>query len=56
MYRMTRIHSAILSGGFPSAPAIARELEVSPRTVQRDIEYMRDMLGARIEYDASRHG
>ena len=53
---MTKIHEAVLSGRFPSAPALARELEVSPRTVQRDIEYMRDMLGARIEYDASRHG
>lgn len=56
IYRMGQIDSAIRSGGFPNARGLAGEIEVSARTVQRDIEYMRDVLGAPIEYDPTKHG
>lgn len=56
IYRLHRIHEEIGSGGCPSAPELARLIEVSSRTIQRDIEYMRGPLGMKIEYDAVSHG
>jgi len=54
--RMLRIHQALQAGGFPNASALARELEVSTKSIHRDIEFMRDRLQLPIEYDASRFG
>ncbi len=50
------IDREIRSGKYPSAPQMARELELSDRTVKRHIEFMRYDLGAPIEYDASEKG
>jgi predicted DNA-binding transcriptional regulator YafY len=54
--RMLRIHQAIQGGGFPNASVLARELEVSTKTVNRDIDFMRDRLQLPIEYEGSRFG
>ena len=54
--RITFIERAIRAGGWPNAATLARELEVSPRTVQRDIVFLRDRLQAPIEFDARRNG
>lgn len=56
VYRLMRIHEEIRSGRYPSAPRLASLIEVSPRTVQRDIEYMLGPLGMRIEYNPAKHG
>jgi proteasome accessory factor B len=53
---MLHIHSAIQSGKYPNANTLARELEVSPRSVGRDVEFMRGRLGLPIVYDEARHG
>ncbi len=53
---MLRIHQAIQSGKFPNATRLARELEVSTKSIHRDIEFMRDRLDLPIEYDGSRFG
>jgi proteasome accessory factor B len=53
---MLRIHQAIESGKFPNASTLARELEVSTKSIQRDLEFMRDRLGLPVEYDGSRVG
>jgi len=53
---MLRIHQAVQSGKIPNATTLARELEVSTKTVQRDLEFMRDRLELPIEYDGSRFG
>jgi proteasome accessory factor B len=53
---MLRIHQAIQSGGFPNATQLANELEVSRKSVYRDIEFMRDRLELPIEFDAGRSG
>jgi len=53
---MLRIHQALQAGGFPNASALARELEVSTKSIHRDIDFMRDRLQLPIEYDASRFG
>jgi predicted DNA-binding transcriptional regulator YafY len=54
--RMQRIHEWIKASGFPNAVTMARDLEVTDRTVKRDIEYMRDRHGAPIEYEEEKHG
>src|ERR1041385_8056750 len=54
--RMLRIHQAIQSGKFPNASSLARELEVSTKSIHRDIEFMRDRLELPVEYDGSRFG
>src|SRR5687768_11323284 len=54
--RMMRIHSVIASGSYPNASTLARELEVSTKSVQRDLEFMRDRLNLPLEYNGSRFG
>lgn len=53
---MLRIHQAIQSGKFPNATALALELEVSTKSIHRDVEFMRDRLALPIEYDSVRFG
>lgn len=53
---MLRIHNAIRAGKYPNATTLARELEVSVRSVGRDIEFMRDRMSLPIVYDEVRHG
>jgi predicted DNA-binding transcriptional regulator YafY len=54
--RMLQIHQAIQSGGFPSASRLAEELEVSSKSVYRDIDFMRDRLRLPVAFDSRRHG
>lgn len=54
--RMMRIHSQLKAGDYPNCRKIAEELEVSSKTIQRDIDFMRDRLGLPIEYDPLRVG
>lgn len=56
MERMMRIHSAIASGDHPNASTLARDLEVTTKTIQRDLEFMRDRMNLPIEYVAARNG
>ncbi len=53
---MLRIHQAIQAGRFPNASTLATEIEVAPKTIHRDLEFMRDRLGLPLEYDARRFG
>ena len=54
--RMLRIHQALQAGEFPNATSLARVIEVSTKTIQRDLEFMRDRLNLPLEYDAGRKG
>ncbi len=54
--RMLRIHQAIQAGTFPTATRLARELEVSAKSIYRDLEFMRDRLELPLEYDSKRGG
>jgi proteasome accessory factor B len=56
MERMWRIHQEVQGGSHPNCAGLARQLEVSPKTVMRDIEFMRDRLGMPLAYEAVRHG
>ncbi len=51
-----RIHQAIVSGKYPNASTLAREIEVVPKTIHRDIEFMRDRLQLPVAYDERRYG
>jgi len=53
---MLRIHQAIQSGQHPNAATLARELEVSTKSIHRDLEFMRDRLDLPLEFSAARHG
>jgi predicted DNA-binding transcriptional regulator YafY len=54
--RLLFIDQALRKGGYPSCATLAAEWQVHPRTIQRDMDYLRDELGAPIAYNASRHG
>jgi predicted DNA-binding transcriptional regulator YafY len=54
--RMMRIHHEIAAGKYPNASTLAREFEVSSKSIQRDLEFMRDRMNLPIEYDGSRFG
>src|SRR5204863_5408126 len=56
LQRMMRLHAALKSHHLPNCRTIARELEVSAKTIQRDIDFMRDRLGLPIGYDPQRFG
>jgi len=54
--RLQTIHHAIKERRFPNASSLARELGVSSKTVQRDLDYLRDELEAPIEFDRLENG
>ena len=54
--RMLKIHQALQSGKYPNATTLGGELEVSEKSIQRDLDFMRDRLQLPIEYDGSRFG
>src|SRR5690606_35612537 len=56
MMRMMILHRAMLDRKYPNCRKLAEQLEVSSKTIQRDIEYMRDVLSLPIEYDAIGRG
>jgi predicted DNA-binding transcriptional regulator YafY len=49
--RLCRIERLIRTKGEISFQRLREELEVSPATLKRDLAYLRDQLGAPIEYD-----
>lgn len=54
--RMMQIHSALQAGDFPNCSTLGRLLEVSTKTIHRDLEFMRDRLGLPIEYKSESNG
>jgi len=53
---MLRIHQLIQAGNYPNATALAREAGVTTKTIQRDLEFMRDRLNLPVEFDKTRNG
>lgn len=54
--RLYRIERLINARGQVSLRELLQELEVSPATLKRDLAYLRDRLGAPIEYDRFANG
>ena len=53
---MLQVHEHLQSGRRTNCRTLADALEVSKRTILRDIDFMRDQLGLPIEYDHGSHG
>jgi predicted DNA-binding transcriptional regulator YafY len=53
--RFQRIAAALADGRHVTGPVMARQLEISPKTFHRDLEFMRDRLNLPIEFDQSRN-
>ncbi|MEM6823154.1 MAG: WYL domain-containing protein [Verrucomicrobiota bacterium] len=54
--RMLRVHEALQTGEYPNCSGLSKKLEVSSKTIQRDVDFMRDQLGLPIEYDPEQYG
>jgi proteasome accessory factor B len=53
---MLQIHAALQEGRHPTATTLAQQLEVSTKTIARDLDFMRDRLGLPLEFDLARQG
>lgn len=49
--RMDRILGLLRNGSGVTCRSIGREMEVSPKTIQRDLDFMRDRLQIPLNYD-----
>lgn len=56
LMRLLALDEAIRAGRYPNCTSFAQEYEVSYKSIQRDIEWLRDMVGAPLEFDRSRNG
>lgn len=54
--RMSYIHDELKNCRYPNCSRVARQFEVSTKTIQRDIDFMRDRMGLPIEYDQEHMG
>jgi len=54
--RFLYFHDRVKANLYPNARNLADEYEISNRTAQRDIEFMRDRLNAPLEYDHRKRG
>lgn len=54
--RIFTIHGTVQRGRFPNCRQLAEEIEVTQKTIQRDITFMQNELGLPIAYDRVRHG
>lgn len=54
--RLLFIDERLREDAYPNCSTLAEGWEVSAKTIQRDIDYLRDELRAPIAYDAVRHG
>jgi predicted DNA-binding transcriptional regulator YafY len=53
---MLKLHERLMENRYPNCRKMAEEFEVSAKTIQRDVNFMRDQMGLPIEYDKERFG
>ena len=56
LWRVLEIAKIIRARRYPNCSTLAKEIEVTPKTIQRDISFMRDQLGFPVEFDKGRNG
>jgi predicted DNA-binding transcriptional regulator YafY len=56
MRRLLELHEFLKGEKFPNCSSFGKRWEVSDKTIQRDIDFLRDQLGAPIGYDALKRG
>jgi proteasome accessory factor B len=54
--RMMQIHGELAAGKFPNCSTLARQIEVSAKTIQRDLEFMRDRMNLPLAWEPLRNG
>ena len=54
--RMMQIHERIKANRYPNCTKLGKDIEVSTRTIKRDIDFMKYRLNLPIEYDELRYG
>ena len=54
--RMMRIHRLVENKEYPNCSKMAREFEMSVRTLKRDVDFMKTRLNMPIEFDVRRNG
>jgi predicted DNA-binding transcriptional regulator YafY len=54
--RLLDLDRRLRNSEYPNCTSFAEEWETSTKTVQRDIDYLKDRMGAPIEYDALKRG
>lgn len=54
--RIYEIDKRIRANSYPSVGKLSQEFEVSKRTIERDLSFMRDFFGAPLRYDPKRRG
>lgn len=53
---MYQIHQVLVANRFPNCRTLAKEIEVTPKTIQRDLNFMRDDMCLPLEYHEREHG
>ena len=56
LHRLYFIHQAVVEGTLPTCRRLAEKLEVNPRTINRDLDFLRDDWGAPLEFDRPKGG
>lgn len=56
LFRIQSIHNIVQANRYPNCTGLADRLEVSTRTIRRDIEFMAESLALPLEYDPSSRG
>jgi predicted DNA-binding transcriptional regulator YafY len=54
--RLLALDQLLRNNKYPNCTSFAEEWEISTKTAQRDIDYLKDRMGAPIEYDALQRG
>jgi proteasome accessory factor B len=54
--RIVEIHESVRRSNYPNASTLAQRMEVSTKTIHRDIRFMRDRWDLPIEFDAAFNG
>lgn len=54
--RMYLLDEQLRKNLYPNCPSLAAYFKVHPKTIQRDVDYMRDLLGAPIDYHKKKKG
>jgi len=56
LHRLSQMHRQFSAGAYPNASTLAQELEVTPRTIYRDIDVLRTDFNAPLAYCPRRNG
>lgn len=54
--RMVRIHHALQAEKYPNCSSLTQDLDVSGKTIQRDLDFMRDRLNLPITFSPAKRG